>query len=216
MTSEGIVYVLTNPAMPGMVKIGKTSRGMDARLNELYSTGVPLPFECAYAARVSDEGTVERAFHLAFGPYRVNPKREFFSIEPEQAIALLKADTSANAIDCWLTFARETSQVHDPAIDLILGFGVTWDSAFLITRTGEAIAIVGRFDGDNVRIGIEAPKTIPIYRGEIYEEIKAQNLEAIRNPQTSLTKQNLGKLRLAAQAARDAAARKAAEAPKTE
>ena len=90
MTSEGIVYVLTNPAMLGMVKIGKTSRAMDARLNELYSTGVPLPFECAYAARVSDEGAVERAFHQAFGPYRVNPKREFFKIEPEQAIALLK------------------------------------------------------------------------------------------------------------------------------
>lgn len=90
MTSEGIVYVLTNPAMPGMVKIGKTSRAMDARLNELYSTGVPLPFECAYAARVADEGTVERAFHQAFGPYRVNPKREFFSIEAEQAIALLR------------------------------------------------------------------------------------------------------------------------------
>ena len=90
MTNEGIVYVLINPAMPGMVKIGKTSRAMDARLNELYGTGVPVPFECAYAARVSDEGTVERAFHLAFGPYRVNPKREFFSIEPEQAIALLR------------------------------------------------------------------------------------------------------------------------------
>ena len=78
------------------------------------------------------------------------------------------------------------------------------------------VLIVKRIDGDNVRIGIEAPKTIPIYRGEIYEEIKAQNLEAIRNPQTSLTKQNLGKLRFAAQAARDAAARKAAEGPKTE
>jgi len=78
------------------------------------------------------------------------------------------------------------------------------------------VLIVKRIDGDNVRIGIEAPKTIPIYRGEIYEEIKAQNLEAIRNPQTSLTKQNLGKLRLAAQAARDAAVRRAAEPPKTE
>jgi carbon storage regulator len=78
------------------------------------------------------------------------------------------------------------------------------------------VLIVKRIDGDNVRIGIEAPKTIPIYRGEIYEEIKAQNLEAIRNPQTSLTKQNLGKLRLAAQAARDAVARKAAEEPKPE
>ncbi len=90
MTNEGIVYVLTNPAMPGLVKIGKTSRAMDARLNELYSTGVPLPFECAYAARVPDEGKVEQAFHQAFGPYRVNPKREFFTIEPEQAIALLR------------------------------------------------------------------------------------------------------------------------------
>jgi len=86
----GIVYVLTNPAMPGIVKIGKTSRGsVDARLSELYSTGVPVPFECAFAGRVPDESKVEKAFHLAFGPYRLNPKREFFTIEPEQAIALL-------------------------------------------------------------------------------------------------------------------------------
>ena len=87
----GIVYVLTNPAMPGIVKIGKTSRdSVDARLSELYSTGVPVPFECAFAGRVSDESKVEKAFHLAFGPYRLNPKREFFQIEPEQAIALLE------------------------------------------------------------------------------------------------------------------------------
>ncbi|MCY4268777.1 MAG: GIY-YIG nuclease family protein [Gammaproteobacteria bacterium] len=87
----GIVYVLTNPAMPGLVKIGKTARGsVDARLAELYSTGVPVPFECAFAARVNDEAKVENAFHRAFGPYRLNPKREFFQIEPEQAIALLE------------------------------------------------------------------------------------------------------------------------------
>ena len=87
----GIVYVLTNPAMPRLVKIGKTSReSVNARLGELYTTGVPVPFECAYAGRVEDENAVERAFHQAFGPYRVNPKREFFEIEPEQAIALLQ------------------------------------------------------------------------------------------------------------------------------
>ena len=87
----GIIYVLTNPAMPGLVKIGKTTRGsVHARLSELYSTGVPVPFECAFAGRIADENKVEKAFHLAFGPYRVNPKREFFEIEPEQAIALLE------------------------------------------------------------------------------------------------------------------------------
>ena len=42
----GIVYVLTNPAMPGIVKIGKTHASLGSRLSQLYSTGVPVPFEC--------------------------------------------------------------------------------------------------------------------------------------------------------------------------
>lgn len=93
----GIIYVLTNPAMPGLVKIGKTSREtVDLRLNELYSTGVPVPFECAFAGRVGDYSKVEKAFHTAFGPYRINEKREFFQIEPEQAIALLELMVEEN------------------------------------------------------------------------------------------------------------------------
>ena len=90
-SSEGIVYILTNPAMPGLVKIGKTSRdSMEKRLVELYSTGVPVPFECEYAARVEDAGAVEQALHAAFEPNRINPKREFFELDPEQTIAVLK------------------------------------------------------------------------------------------------------------------------------
>ena len=91
MEEDGIIYVLTNPSMPGLVKIGKTTReNVKARLSELYSTGVPIPFECAFAGRVKDVSKVEQAFHQAFGPYRLNPKREFFEIEPEQAVALLE------------------------------------------------------------------------------------------------------------------------------
>ena len=86
---EGSVYVLTNPAMPNMVKIGKTTRNVELRLADLYSTGVPLPFECEYAAKVKDVDKTEKAFHTAFEPSRVNPKREFFNIHPEQAIAVL-------------------------------------------------------------------------------------------------------------------------------
>ena len=86
-----IVYVLTNEAMPNLVKIGKTTRSdVKARMNELYSSGVPFQFECAYAVEVDDCNTVEKALHKAFNPNRVNAKREFFSIYPEQAIAILK------------------------------------------------------------------------------------------------------------------------------
>ncbi len=88
---QGLIYILTNPAMPGLVKIGKTNRAdVKQRMFELYSTGVPVPLECAYAAKVNDTDKVEMALHTAFGPNRINAKREFFSIEPMQAIAILK------------------------------------------------------------------------------------------------------------------------------
>ena len=70
---EEIVYVLTNPSMPGIVKIGKTTREVGARLDELYSTGVPLPFECDYAARVSDESKVEQVNLMTLGAYVSGP-----------------------------------------------------------------------------------------------------------------------------------------------
>lgn len=85
------VYVLTNPAMPGLVKIGMTSQNdPSSRPSQLYSSGVPLPFDTVFMARVEDAAKVETAIHVAFSPYRINPKREFFSIKPEQAIAVLE------------------------------------------------------------------------------------------------------------------------------
>ena len=86
----GIVYLLTNEAMPGLVKIGKT--GADdpqVRMDQLYNTSVPVPFECALAKKVDDQDAVEKALHTAFGPDRINPKREFFKIDTEQARAVL-------------------------------------------------------------------------------------------------------------------------------
>lgn len=89
--SSQIVYVLTNPAMPGLVKIGKTTQlEVDDRMRQLYGTGVPVPFDCAFACQVRDASEVEKALHLAFGASRINPNREFFRVEPERVIAILR------------------------------------------------------------------------------------------------------------------------------
>jgi len=89
----GIVYLLTNDAMPGLVKIGMTTRkDLDQRLKELYTTGVPVPFKCEYACKVPMSRTkeLEEALHKAFEPNRINPNREFFKVSTQQILPLLK------------------------------------------------------------------------------------------------------------------------------
>lgn len=91
MSELSVVYVLTNPAMPGLVKIGRTDQDdANTRIAQLYTTGVPVPFKLEFACKVPNSEEVERALHIAFGPSRVNPKREFFTLNADQAIAILR------------------------------------------------------------------------------------------------------------------------------
>ena len=86
-----IIYILTNEAMPGYVKIGKTNNNLEQRVRELSaSTSVPLPFTVFYACTVKNSQFVEHQLHDAFDNNRVNPRREFFQIAPERVVAALK------------------------------------------------------------------------------------------------------------------------------
>ena len=88
-----IVYALTHPSMPGLVKIGHTSKNdVQSRMDDLFKTNIPLPFSCIKAVTVEgDPKVIEKALHVAFVGDRVNPKREFFEIEPIQVVLLLDA-----------------------------------------------------------------------------------------------------------------------------
>jgi Xaa-Pro aminopeptidase len=65
----------------------------------------------------------------------------------DQAVAILRE----HEIDLWLTLVRETSLTHDPSLDLVAGTYCAWQGAFLVSATGERLAIVGRFDAPAVR-----------------------------------------------------------------
>lgn len=94
--TEGIVYILTNEAMPGYIKIGKTAEDLDTRIRQLDGTNMPLPFTCFYAAKVADCDFVERQLHEAFADHRVRQRREFFRLSPERAVAALAIANGKN------------------------------------------------------------------------------------------------------------------------
>lgn len=84
-----IIYILINEAMPGYVKIGKTTN-LEQRIRSLDNTNMPLPFECFYACTVNDADLVEKQLHDAFLDQRVRSNREFFEIAPERVVSALK------------------------------------------------------------------------------------------------------------------------------
>ena len=93
----GIVYVLTNPAMPDLVKIGRTDGPLVDRVRQLSSVpGVPLPFEVFFAAEVGNSIGWERALHEAFDDRRLNARREFFRLSPDKPAAILKMLQAVN------------------------------------------------------------------------------------------------------------------------
>ncbi len=97
MSDKGIVYILSNSAMPDIIKIGITTRDdLSQRMQELYTTSVPVPFECVYACRVENCRKVESVLHNAFDTDRVNPQREFFKTDPDRVIPILQMVETEN------------------------------------------------------------------------------------------------------------------------
>eukprot|EP00960_Hanusia_phi_P066318 766374-Hanusia_phi.AAC.3 len=81
--SIGWLYCLSNPAMPGLLKIGKTASDPYKRACQLYTTSVPHPFKIELAKKVDDFDSKERLIQSLLEKLdkRYNNNREFFCVE---------------------------------------------------------------------------------------------------------------------------------------
>ncbi len=70
---------------------------------------------------------------------------DLFKEKITQAVGILKEKD----IDMWMTFVRESGNIKDPAMDIVVDNGCTWPSAFIITKDGDTTAIVGTLDAEN-------------------------------------------------------------------
>ena len=87
----GFIYVMSNPAFPHLIKIGKTKKDpTQDRVSELNQTGVPEPFQVEYYAFVENEDALEHLTHQHFSAQRPNMKREFFNLDCAFAINTIR------------------------------------------------------------------------------------------------------------------------------
>lgn len=64
-------------------------------------------------------------------------------------------------LDAWMVFVRESSHGGDPALSYLYDGSFTWQSALIVTRRGDRIAIVGKFDDGAVRAAGVWTEVIP-------------------------------------------------------
>lgn len=97
-------------------------------------------------------------------------QKEIILEKIEQAGKIL----TEKGIDMWLTFVRETGNIKDPMIDILVGTNATWQSAFIITKEGNTHAIIGSLEYENM-------KTVGIYKNihPYLKSIKEKLLEVI-------------------------------------
>lgn len=77
--SHGFVYVLSNPAMPDVYKVGMTERSPFKRAEELSATtAIPMPFRVAMYVAVPNMEACEREVHQVMDQCRLSRSREFF------------------------------------------------------------------------------------------------------------------------------------------
>lgn len=80
-------------------------------------------------------------------------------------------------VDVWLVWVRETSQMADPVLEVILGGDLVWQSALLFTKNGMRTAIVGNFDAGGIEAKNLYHKVIQYTEG--INEVLLKEIESI-------------------------------------
>ena len=166
-----IVYVLTNPSMPRYVKIGRTTN-LKSRMRNL-NTGAREPFECAIAVDVAplEARRIERALHKAFNPDQTASSREYFKMDPERVVAILREWPGKNVTPPTADTKPKTKTKNKPARTTntkttpttkkrpplnFAEMGIPVGSTLVCRKTGEEAVVIGdkkvRFRGEDTSL----------------------------------------------------------------
>jgi len=88
MRVRGWVYVISNQAMPGMVKVGFSTKDPTLRAKELGNTGSPHPYQVVYDALIEDPRGLEQRVHAELDHWREG--KEWFRCDARHAVETIR------------------------------------------------------------------------------------------------------------------------------
>lgn len=86
----GFVYILSNEGWPGILKIGFTTSQVEKRVSEINNAGSLVDWQVEYSFKCGRPYDLEQALHRHLEFCRSRSNREFFEIELQNAISLIK------------------------------------------------------------------------------------------------------------------------------
>lgn len=110
--AKGYIYIMTNPCLLDMVKIGY-SKDVEKRRKQLSTTALPYEYEI-YATYETNGNLEDKKLHELIDNLnhrlRVSKDREFFSMSPEEAYGLLESIAIISGTqDKIIKFKEETT-----------------------------------------------------------------------------------------------------------
>lgn len=131
------IYIATSPQYPGMVKIGRTDRTVEERMQELSAEGYGLEdaggkieWEASSVLVVEDNVTAEAKLHDHFADSRVSEDRELFLLADPDAVA---AEASA-AVDGRFITDLADSDIAVEALEKLVELGLVFGVGAILGR----------------------------------------------------------------------------------
>jgi hypothetical protein len=115
--SVGFLYILSNEFSPGLLKIGFTTKSVEERALELYTTGVPAKFKIEYKIKIVDPQVWESKVHKALNDKRIN--KEWFKLSVDEAVVIIGAVVGEEPIHMVKIIENDdTEKIIADAVDL--------------------------------------------------------------------------------------------------
>lgn len=109
MKIRGWVYVIVNESMPGIIKVGHTTKDPWLRATGLAGTGSPTPFGVAYDALVFEPREVEALAHKQLSGVRHG--KEWFKCSIWDGVSAIRACAGENLI---VEYAKDPRHLKPP------------------------------------------------------------------------------------------------------